>query len=170
LYSRQFDLPDHGFLLLTWSTGPMKWSTGNSYQAEATKGAIRSNKSKKDVDNTMAKRKRGKRTNNDLQNTTQKTKDLVTQCVNPNKKQRGWIRWSCSIVLLSLITILELFRQFLFIIFCIIYFLIEKEKTFLGHKTKCIMIKFIPVVSMDAQKNVKYQNPRPNTNEWVIVV
>jgi len=37
----------------------------------------------------MAKRKRRKRTNNDLQNTTQKTKDLLTQCVNPNKKQRG---------------------------------------------------------------------------------
>jgi hypothetical protein len=26
------DLPDHGFLLLTCSTGPMKWSTGNSFQ------------------------------------------------------------------------------------------------------------------------------------------
>jgi hypothetical protein len=25
----QFDLPDDGFLLLTWSTGPMEWSTGN---------------------------------------------------------------------------------------------------------------------------------------------
>jgi hypothetical protein len=23
--------PDYGFLLLTWSTGPMEWSTGNSY-------------------------------------------------------------------------------------------------------------------------------------------
>jgi hypothetical protein len=30
-----FDLPDHGFLLLTCSTGPMECSTGNSYQAEA---------------------------------------------------------------------------------------------------------------------------------------
>jgi hypothetical protein len=30
-----FVLPDHGFLLLTCSTGPMEWSTGNSYQAEA---------------------------------------------------------------------------------------------------------------------------------------
>ena len=30
-----FDLPDHGFLLLTWSTGPMRLSTGNSYQGEA---------------------------------------------------------------------------------------------------------------------------------------
>jgi hypothetical protein len=26
-----FDLPDHGFLLLTCSTGPMEWSTGYSY-------------------------------------------------------------------------------------------------------------------------------------------
>jgi hypothetical protein len=30
-----FDIPDHGFLLLTCSTGPMEWSTVNSYQAEA---------------------------------------------------------------------------------------------------------------------------------------
>jgi hypothetical protein len=29
------DLPDYGFLLLTWTTAPMEWSTGNSYQAEA---------------------------------------------------------------------------------------------------------------------------------------
>jgi hypothetical protein len=33
--SGNFDLPDHGFLLLTWSTGLMELSTGNSYQAEA---------------------------------------------------------------------------------------------------------------------------------------
>ena len=30
-----FDIPDNGFSLLTCSTGPMEWSTGNSYQAEA---------------------------------------------------------------------------------------------------------------------------------------
>jgi hypothetical protein len=30
-----FDLPDHGFLLLNCSRGPMECSTGNSYQAEA---------------------------------------------------------------------------------------------------------------------------------------
>jgi hypothetical protein len=36
-----FDLPDHGFLLLTWSTGPMEWSTGNSYQAEALTNVLR---------------------------------------------------------------------------------------------------------------------------------
>ena len=30
-----FDLHDHGLLLLTFSTGPMEWSAGNSYQAEA---------------------------------------------------------------------------------------------------------------------------------------
>jgi hypothetical protein len=31
----------HGFLLLTCSTGPMEWSTGNSYQAEALKNVLR---------------------------------------------------------------------------------------------------------------------------------
>ena len=36
-----FDLPDHGFILLTWSTGPMEWSTGNSYQAEALTNVLR---------------------------------------------------------------------------------------------------------------------------------
>ena len=36
-----FDLPDHGFLLLTWSTGPMELSTGNSYQAEALTNVLR---------------------------------------------------------------------------------------------------------------------------------
>jgi hypothetical protein len=36
-----FDLPDHGFLLLTWSTGPMEWSTGNSYQADALTNVLR---------------------------------------------------------------------------------------------------------------------------------
>ena len=36
-----FDLPDHGFLLLTWSTGPMDGSTGNSYQAEALTNVLR---------------------------------------------------------------------------------------------------------------------------------
>jgi hypothetical protein len=36
-----FDLPDHGFLLLTWSTGPMEWSTGNSYQAAALTNVLR---------------------------------------------------------------------------------------------------------------------------------
>jgi hypothetical protein len=36
-----FDLPDHGFLLQTWSTGPMEWSTGNSYQAEALTNVLR---------------------------------------------------------------------------------------------------------------------------------
>ena len=36
-----FDLPDHGFLLLTWSTGPMEWSTGNSYQAKALVNVLR---------------------------------------------------------------------------------------------------------------------------------
>jgi hypothetical protein len=36
-----FDLPDHGFLLLTCSTCPMKWSTGNSYQAEALTNVLR---------------------------------------------------------------------------------------------------------------------------------
>ena len=36
-----FDLPDHGFLFLTWSTGPMEWSTGNSYQAEALTNVLR---------------------------------------------------------------------------------------------------------------------------------
>jgi hypothetical protein len=32
--SGNFDLPDHGFLLLIRSTDPIEWSTGNSYQAE----------------------------------------------------------------------------------------------------------------------------------------
>jgi hypothetical protein len=32
---------DHGFLILTWSTGPMKWYTGNSYQAEALTNVLR---------------------------------------------------------------------------------------------------------------------------------
>jgi hypothetical protein len=36
-----FDLPDHGFLLLTCSTGPMEWSTGNSYKAEALINCLR---------------------------------------------------------------------------------------------------------------------------------
>ena len=36
-----FDLPDHGFLLLTCSTGPMEWSTGNSYQAQALTSVLR---------------------------------------------------------------------------------------------------------------------------------
>jgi hypothetical protein len=36
-----FDLHDHGFLLLTWSTGPMECSTGNSYQAEALTNVLR---------------------------------------------------------------------------------------------------------------------------------
>ena len=39
---------------------------------EDTKGVIRSHKSKKDR-NAMAKRKKDKRTNNNLQNSTQKT-------------------------------------------------------------------------------------------------
>ena len=46
---------------------------------------------------------------------------------------------------------------------------VDEEKTIPGHKTKCIMLKCIPVVSKDVQKNVRYQNTRPNTNEWVIV-
>jgi hypothetical protein len=29
------------FLLLTWSTGPMEWSTGNSYKAEALTNVLR---------------------------------------------------------------------------------------------------------------------------------
>ena len=37
----QFHLSDHGFLLLTWSTYPMEWSTGNSYQAEALTNVFR---------------------------------------------------------------------------------------------------------------------------------
>jgi hypothetical protein len=36
-----FDLPDHGFLLLTWFTGPMESFTGNSYQAEALTNVFR---------------------------------------------------------------------------------------------------------------------------------
>jgi hypothetical protein len=36
-----FDLPDHGFLLLNCSTGHMEWSTGNSYQAEALTNVLR---------------------------------------------------------------------------------------------------------------------------------
>jgi hypothetical protein len=32
---------DHGFLLLTSSTGPMEWSTGNSYQPEALTNVLR---------------------------------------------------------------------------------------------------------------------------------
>jgi hypothetical protein len=32
---------DHGFLLLTSSTGPMEWSRGNSYQAEALTNVLR---------------------------------------------------------------------------------------------------------------------------------
>jgi hypothetical protein len=36
-----FDLPDHGFLLLTCSTGAMERSTGNSYQAEALTNVLR---------------------------------------------------------------------------------------------------------------------------------
>ena len=35
------------------------------------------------IDNTMAKKQRDKRTNNDLQNTTEKTKDYATR--NPIK-------------------------------------------------------------------------------------
>ena len=36
-----FYLPDHGFLLLTWPTGPVEWSTGNSYQTEALTNVLR---------------------------------------------------------------------------------------------------------------------------------
>jgi hypothetical protein len=36
-----FDLPDHGFLLLNCSTGHMECSTGNSYQAEALTNVLR---------------------------------------------------------------------------------------------------------------------------------
>ena len=36
-----FNLPDHGFLHLTWSTCPMEWSTENSYQAEALTNVLR---------------------------------------------------------------------------------------------------------------------------------
>ena len=39
--SDNFDLLDHVFLLLTWSTGPMEWSTGNSYQAKALANVLR---------------------------------------------------------------------------------------------------------------------------------
>ena len=35
------DLPDYGFLLLTWTTGPMELSAGNSYQAEALTNVLR---------------------------------------------------------------------------------------------------------------------------------
>jgi hypothetical protein len=42
--SGNFDLPDHGFLLLTWSTGLMELSTGNSYQAEALTNVLRYHK------------------------------------------------------------------------------------------------------------------------------
>jgi hypothetical protein len=35
-----FDLPDHDFLLLNCSTGPMECSTGNSYQAEALRNVL----------------------------------------------------------------------------------------------------------------------------------
>ena len=47
-------------------------------EIEDTKEVIRIVYRKK-TDNTMAKRKKHKRTNNDLQNTTQKTKDRVTR-------------------------------------------------------------------------------------------
>ena len=36
-----FDIPDHGFLLLTCSTGSMEWSTGDSYQAKALTNVLR---------------------------------------------------------------------------------------------------------------------------------
>ena len=36
-----FDLHDHGFLLLTCSTGPMELSKGNSYQAESLTNVLR---------------------------------------------------------------------------------------------------------------------------------
>ena len=36
-----FDLPDHGFLLLTWSTCPMELSTGYSYQAKTLRSVLR---------------------------------------------------------------------------------------------------------------------------------
>ena len=36
-----FDLHDYGFLILTWFTGPMEWSTGNSYQADALTNVLR---------------------------------------------------------------------------------------------------------------------------------
>jgi hypothetical protein len=53
-------------------------SKQDSYQQFADiKGLIRSRKSKKD--NTLAENKKDKRTNNDLQNITQKTKDRATR-------------------------------------------------------------------------------------------
>ena len=36
-----FDLPDHGFLLLIWFTGPKESFKGNSYQAEALTNVLR---------------------------------------------------------------------------------------------------------------------------------
>jgi hypothetical protein len=67
-------------------------------KVEDTKGVIRSRKSKKDW-NIMAKRKKDKRTNNNLQNTTQKTKDWATWTPQKNGNELGccgWISSSCS--------------------------------------------------------------------------
>jgi len=41
LYNGNFDLPDHGFLLLAWSTGRMEYSTWYSYKAEACTNILR---------------------------------------------------------------------------------------------------------------------------------
>ena len=56
---------------------------------EDTKGVIRSRNSKDRQHNTMVERKKDKRTNNDLQNITQKTKDRAIRVITklPNSEQ-----------------------------------------------------------------------------------
>ena len=64
---------------------------------EDTKGVIRSHKSKDRQYN--GRKKNDKRTNNDLQNITQKTKDQVTQTPLKMKGElrcSGWVSSSCS--------------------------------------------------------------------------
>ena len=56
----------------------MKDREHNGQKFEDTKGVIRRRKVKK-TDNTMAEEKKDKRRNNDVQNTTEETKDRATR-------------------------------------------------------------------------------------------
>jgi hypothetical protein len=69
----------HRILRSEWLLVNGKWEIFQLYQEEFedTKGVIRIRKSKKDRQHNGQKKK-DKRTNNDLQNITQKTKDRVT--------------------------------------------------------------------------------------------
>ena len=67
---------------------------------EDTKEVIKIRKSKKDRQHNNKKKKKNKRTNNDLQNTTQKTKDRTTRTpLKPGGELRcsGRVSSSCSI-------------------------------------------------------------------------